>query len=152
MTIYICQCPHRLPAKVWTADSEAEALATFDVADDVTLSDALADDMRDAYVTADPIDLLFWIEHADAPRATRARAAWFANRSIRADVEDLASPVDDDDDIRSVAFGGRFAWSENDGEWTLDNQPPVEADDLFHALAAASIVLRTRDRLVQTDV
>lgn len=156
MTTYICRCPHRLPATIWTADSEAQALALLNDENDGDHDDvrvAAADDMRDAYVTDDVLDLFAWIAFTPAAQESGAQRAFFTSREIRADVEALATLVDHpgDDDLYS-AFEGRFIWSDDDGEWRLENQPPVEADDLFHAICDASLVLARRDDIEQQDV
>lgn len=149
--IYICQCPHQMPAKVWTATNEADALSLME-GDADNLADAVQDDMRDAYVTDDVVDMLLWIDSAEAPRATKARAAFNRCRDVRAAVEALAIEVEDGGDVIATAFDGRFTWAENECEWTLGNRPPVEADDLFSALCAAAILIGRQDRMEQSDV
>lgn len=149
--IYICQCPHQMPAKVWTTFDQFDALSRMD-SDFDNLDDAIADDVRDAYATDDVINMLLWIDSAEAPGATKARTAFSRCREVRNAIEALATEVERDDDFISTAFDGRFTWSENDSEWTIDNQPPVAADDLFEALCAAAILVGRSEQMEQTDV
>lgn len=155
MTLYICQCPHLLPAKVWTAGSEGEAIRILQDNSEnefTTAIEAASYDMREAYVTDDPLDLYLWISGNRNAQDTKARRAFFASRSIESDIEAIATLDNDSDETRYVAFDGQFTWFDNDREWTLGNQEPVEADDLVHALCEASLVIAFRDNMEQDDV
>lgn len=155
MTIYVCQCPHLRPASVWTAASENDVIDAI-VGDTENSFDSALDaaqyDMRDAYVTDDPFDLALWIAGNEAPQATGAQRALFANREVVSDIEAVATCEGDrDDTIVYTAFDGRFTWFEDEGGWRLGNREPVEADDLAHALVDAHRAIAF-ERAEQIDV
>lgn len=155
MTVYICQCPHNLPAKIWTANTQAEALSlivgdtenTFD-----TLLDAARYDMRDAYVTDDALDLYVWASAAEAPVAIQATNQYLKNIDLKYDVEALATRKADADDIVYTAFDGAFTYNEDEAEWRLGNQPAVEAESLFAALCEAYLAMALANNMEQIDV
>lgn len=154
MTYYVCQIPHLRSPVIWTANSEAEIQSRIEDETDQSFAsarDAAEYDIRDSYITDDVLDLLFWIEHNEAARDSRARGVFNRDRGIQRDVEALAKlhPLADTD--RYIGLVGRFIWDEGEQEWTLGNQPPVAADDLFHALCEASLILNLREGLTHED-
>ena len=155
MTTYVCQIPHRLPAKVWAADSDQDVIdaiaGDLDIAFESAL-DAAEYDMRAAYVTHDPLDLYHWSRVDPAALATGASGAVLTNHTVRSDIEALASREDDPDDEDAAvyrALDGRFVWSDAREEWRLDNQEPQEQADLALALCEAAFTLALHERLEQ---
>lgn len=153
--LYICQCPHLAPAKIWTADSEDEIIALI-VGDTDNEFDSALDaaryDMRDAYITDDVFDLWLWVNGDRNAVATGAPGRFLANRSIRFEIEAMATEDPNSDDVIYTAFDGQMRFDENEGEFTLGNQPPVEAHDLVDAMLAAALTIAKRDGMVERDV
>lgn len=155
MTIYICQCPHRGDAKIWTAANEAEAISIiedqFSEAFE-SLGDAVGYDHRIGYHTDDPLDLLMWVTFHESAIATRAKASFLKSRDIRFDVEELATREIVNGETVYRAFDNRFTWDVETDTWTVDNQEPKEADSLFEALCAAHIALTLESSMGSVDV
>lgn len=162
MTYFVCQIPHLRPATVWAADSEQEIIDAIVGDSDNAFTDAFSAaqyDMRDAYVTTDPLDLYHWASLDQNARATFAASAVLANRDVRRAVESLAEiddePLDTDATIYRSSAGrflwGGFTWNEDESEWRVGNGPWNEAPDLVAAICAASLEAALATQVEQQD-
>lgn len=148
MTMYICQIPVTLaPAKCWEAQTETEVIEAcafhYDRLHDCTdLDEAIRHDQRDAFMSSDLMELYAWVATHEA-RLTHKMLSAF-RRAFEAQVEELA-------EVGEV-FGVPFRWDDEEFEFTLGNNAPAEADDLYTAYCHAWLNAKLARDLESRDV
>jgi hypothetical protein len=144
MTIYILQIPMSdASPKVWSAETEQEAIDTISERYENTefddAIDAIRHDQRAAYMTDDLFDLYHW-SRIDEYAIKRPCEAVII-RNFQHDIEEIATeiqdPLDEDYDAYS-AFDGQFIYRDHDMEYVFGNDEPKEADTLAQALLRVS--------------